>query len=64
METDYAKLALEVFDEINLARQVPTALISSLTSKLEFFNEKDLALPGYDRPIETYEGVKAVRGAQ
>lgn len=60
-EVDYAKLAMDIFDEINLARQVPNALISSLTSKLEFFTDNQLALPGYDQPFDTYEGAKAVR---
>ena len=60
METDYAKLALDIFDEINLARQVPNALVSSLTDKLEFFEDTTLSLPTYEVPIQTYEGAKAV----
>ena len=60
METDYAKLALDIFDEINLARQVPNALVSSLTDKLEFFDDTTLSLPTYEVPIQTYEGAKAV----
>ncbi len=60
MEFDYAKLAMDIFDEINLARQVPNALISGLTSKLEFFKDNLLELPNYERPFDTYEGTKAV----
>lgn len=60
MEPDYAKLAMDVFDEINLARQVPNALVAGLNGKLEFFDDKLFKYPGYTHPIETYEGDKAV----
>eukprot|EP00831_Metopus_contortus_P034633 TRINITY_DN275_c0_g2_i8.p2 TRINITY_DN275_c0_g2~~TRINITY_DN275_c0_g2_i8.p2 ORF type:complete len:101 (-),score=28.97 TRINITY_DN275_c0_g2_i8:254-511(-) len=60
METEYEKLALDIFDELNLARQVPNALVAGMTEKLEFFEENVMTVPGYDMPIETYEGAKAV----
>ena len=60
METDFDKTAMEIFDELNLARQVPNALVAGLTEKLEFFDENVMTVPGYDHPYDTYEGAKAV----
>lgn len=58
-EVDYEKLAMEVFDELNIARQVPNAIVSSITSKLTNFDDKILRIPGMP-VVETYEGAKAV----
>eukprot|EP00831_Metopus_contortus_P034621 TRINITY_DN275_c0_g1_i4.p2 TRINITY_DN275_c0_g1~~TRINITY_DN275_c0_g1_i4.p2 ORF type:complete len:237 (+),score=48.04 TRINITY_DN275_c0_g1_i4:47-712(+) len=63
MESEYEKLALDIFDELNLARQVPNALVAGMTEKLEFFEENVMTVPGYDMPIETYEGAKAYNDA-
>ncbi len=59
---DYTKLSQEVFEEINLARQVPNALVPSLVSRLEHFSSNVYRYPGAI-PVETYEGEKAVTEA-
>ena len=58
---DYGKMAMDVFDELNLARQVPNAIVSGLSQKLENFEDNFLNIPAASSKIETYEGAKAVR---
>ena len=60
MEADYGKLAMDVFDELNLSRQIPTSLVTGMSGKLEYFNDKLYSPVGADAPTETYEGAKAV----
>jgi len=60
MEFDYAKLAIDVFDELNIGRCVPSGLVTGLIGKLEYFQDNLYTSPGCDVPIETYEGAKAV----
>jgi len=59
-EVDCDKLAMEVFDELNIARQVPNALISSISKRVPNFDNNTYKAPGAPMTIETYEGVKAV----
>lgn len=51
---------MDVFDELNLARQVPNAVVSGLGQKLENFEDNFLNIPAASSKIETYEGAKAV----
>lgn len=59
---DYEKLAHDIIEEINLARQVPNAFVAGLVGRLEHFNGMMYEYPG-QVPLETYEGDKAVNEA-
>eukprot|EP00826_Nyctotherus_ovalis_P043926 TRINITY_DN468_c0_g1_i10.p1 TRINITY_DN468_c0_g1~~TRINITY_DN468_c0_g1_i10.p1 ORF type:complete len:192 (+),score=42.35 TRINITY_DN468_c0_g1_i10:148-723(+) len=59
---DYAKLSQEVFDEINVARQMPDVFASSLIPRYQYFEGTIYKAPNC-LPVDTDEGEEALTEA-
>jgi uncharacterized protein YkwD len=60
---DYARIESELFDALNRARTDPQATAADLDALAKFFTGKLFQRPGQPVPIQTLEGVSAVREA-
>ncbi len=60
---DYARIEAELLDALNRARTDPQGTAADLDALTKYYNGKLLQLPDQPVPLETVEGVPAVREA-